>query len=94
MTLRPHHGRVAAAILGILIESGQLAGPRSVDLPRVLDELRADGGVLVSREESVRWAMAFIGRTGGLEEDEDGAEILEMLGAGYDDLRARLGVDN
>lgn len=63
-------------------------------MPRVRDELRADGGVLLSREESVRWAMAFIGRTGGLEEDEDGAEILEMLGAGYDDLRARLGVDN
>ncbi len=40
------------------------------------------------------WAMAFIGRTGGLEEDEGGAEILEMLGAGYDDLRAMLGVDN
>ena len=41
------------------------------DMPRVRGELRADGGVLLSREESVRWAMAFIGRTGGLEEDED-----------------------
>jgi hypothetical protein len=93
MTLRPHHGRVAAAILGILIESGRLAGPCSVDLPRLLDDLRADGGVLLDRDESVCWAMAFIRRSGGLEDGEDDAEILEMLAEGHDELRTRLGVD-
>jgi hypothetical protein len=37
MTLRPHHGKVAAAILGPLIGSGRLAGPCAVDLPRLAE---------------------------------------------------------
>jgi hypothetical protein len=94
MAPRPHHGRVAAAILGILSERDLLTGPYTVDLPRLLDELRADGGVFLSRDESVRWAMAVIERTGGLDKGEDDAEILELLGTGYDDLRNRIGVDN
>ena len=94
MAPRPHHGRVAAAILGILSERGQMTGPYTVDLPRVLDDLRTDGGVLLSREESVCWAMAIIVRTGGLQEGEDAGEIVKMLATGYDELRARLGVDN
>jgi|1185.fasta_scaffold56065_2 hypothetical protein len=94
MAPRPHHGRVAAAILGILSERGWLVGPYTVNLPRVLDGLRADGGVFLSREESVRWAMGFIEQTGGLDEGEDSTEILGMLATGYDDLRTRLGVDN
>jgi hypothetical protein len=94
MAPRPHHGRVAVAILGVLSESGRMSRPYSVDLSRVLHELRACGGVLLSRDEAVCWAMAVIEQTGGLEEGENRGEILEMLGTGYDDLRVRLGVDN
>jgi hypothetical protein len=60
----------------------------------VLDELRADGGALLGRAAAVRWAMAVIERTGGLEEGDNRVEILEMLGTGDDALRVRLGVDN
>ena len=81
-------------MLGLLGERGLLAGPYTVDLSRVLDGLRVDGGVHLSRAEAVRWAMAFIQLTGGLEEGADEAEIREMLAAAYDDLRTRLGVDN
>jgi hypothetical protein len=94
MVARPHHGRVAAAILGFLSECSRMIGPYSVNLPYVLDELRADGGVLVSRNEAVGWAMGLIEQTGGLEEGADHTEIREILGSGYDDLRVRLAVDN
>ena len=94
MANRPHHGRVAAAMLGIVVDRGWMGGGASVDLPRVLDELREDGGVLLGRAEAVRWAMGFIDLTGGLEAAVDRAEIERLLQRAYDELRVVLGTDN